>query len=59
MTNNTAVTFPFKKIVTMGSPYKHDGRTVYHAFFSVNDLPDSFPTTVNPREVNTRTKVFS
>lgn len=58
MTDNTVVTFPFKKIVTMGSPYKHDGRIVYHAFVSVNDLPDSFPTTVNPREVNTRTKVF-
>lgn len=49
---------PYKKVVSLDSPYEEDKRTVYHAWVDVNYLPGGLPTDVNPREVNNRTKVY-
>lgn len=57
--NDIVKVVPYSRIVDMGSPYEGDNRSVYHAWVNVNDLPEGFPTEVNPREVNPRTKVYN
>ncbi|WP_208560327.1 AIPR family protein [Marinilactibacillus kalidii] len=57
--NDIVQMVPYSKIVDMGSPYQGDKRSVYHAWVNVKDLPEGFPTEVNPREVNVRTKVYN
>lgn len=56
--NDVVKAVPYVRIVDMGSPYEKDNRSVYHAWINVKDLPEGFPTEVNPREVNSLTNVY-
>lgn len=49
---------PYVKSAKMESPYPKDNRIIYHFFVNVKDIPDNFPTDVNPRNVTTKTKVY-
>lgn len=51
-------TFPFTRQTKLKSPYNNDNREVYHLWINVMDLPQGFPTEVNPRDVKTNTKVY-
>ncbi|MBY8910027.1 AIPR family protein [Salinicoccus roseus] len=55
---NDIFEFPFNRSVALKSPYKSDNRVVYHLWVNVRDIPEGFPTQVNPREVKDTTKVY-
>lgn len=56
--SNTKFEFKFNRSVSLKSPYPKDNRVVYHLWINVKDIPDGFPTQVNPREVKDTTKVY-
>lgn len=51
-------TFSYQKIVPMESPYQNDPRKVFHLWVELGDVPENLPTEVNPRDVNSSTKVY-
>lgn len=58
MTEDVVKNIPYKNLVSINSPYIHDNRCIYHVYINVMDLPDGLPTEVNPRDVNTKKKVY-
>ncbi|WP_181954009.1 AIPR family protein, partial [Enterococcus faecalis] len=50
--------FKYVRQVKMDSPYPKDKLTVHHLWVDVNELPTGIPTEVNPRNINTKTKVY-
>lgn len=50
--------FHYEKFAKLKSPYRQDTREVYHLWVNIKDLPEGFPTEVNPRDVKTNTKVY-
>lgn len=55
---NKTFNFKFKSQTKLKSPYINDNREVYHLWVNVMNLPEGFPTEVNPRDVKTNTKVY-
>lgn len=51
-------TFRYQKYAKLRSPYEKDNREVYHLWVDIEQIPEGFPTEVNPRDVKTNTKVY-
>lgn len=49
--------FPYASAVRIKSPYRNSDNYIWHVYVNVQDVPDTFPTEVNPRKTNMRTKV--
>lgn len=58
MANESIKMIPYKSLTSIKSPYVHDSRCIYHVYINVMDLPEGLPTEVNPRDVNTKKKVY-
>lgn len=48
---------PYASAVRIKSPYSKSTNYSWHAYVNVQDVPDNFPTEVNPRKTNMNTKV--